>query len=74
VCSSDLTFIDIDTGETITVRDNDLTITETNITFTTQQLGENHRYSINVTASNIAGSATSQVSISKPAIIATDLV
>ena len=59
VCSAELTFMDVDTGETIALGDSDLTIqTEINITFTTQQLGENHRYNVTVTASNAAGSVT----------------
>ncbi len=58
--------MDVDTGETITsLGGTDLNITETNITFTTQQLRENHRYNVTVRASNVAGSATSQTMISK---------
>ena len=38
MCRSELVFLDVDTGETITLGDNDLSITETNITFTAQQL------------------------------------
>ena len=67
MCSGELTFVDIDTGEIITLGDTDLTIAETNITFTTQQLRENHRYNVTVIASNIAGSATDEkLRISKP--------
>ena len=65
MCHAEFTFVDVDTGETTTLGDNDLIITETNITFTTQQLRENRRYNVTVTASNIVGSATSQVGISK---------
>ena len=57
--------MDVDTGEIITLGDTDLTITETNITFTTQHLRENRRYNVTVTAFNAAGSAMFLVSISK---------
>ena len=65
MCRAELTFEDVDTREIITLEGNDLTITETNITFTTQQLRENRHYNVTVAASNTAGSATSQAGISK---------
>jgi hypothetical protein len=65
VCSGELTFIDVDTGETITLGDSDLMITENNITFTTQQLRENRHYNVTVTAFNTDCSTTFLVSISK---------
>ena len=65
VCSGELAFFDIDTGETITLGDTELTITETNITFTTQQVRENRRYNVTVMASNAAGSVMFIAAISK---------
>ncbi len=65
MCRAQLTFMDVDTGETITLEETDLTIAETNITFTTQQLRGNRCYTVTVTASNAAGSATSETMISK---------
>ena len=56
--------MDGNSGESIILGGTDLSITETNITFTTQKLKENRHYYITVTASNIAGSATSESSIS----------
>ncbi len=56
MCSAELTFVDVDTGETITLGSTDLTIAETNITFTTQQLRENHHYNVSVMASNAVSS------------------
>ncbi len=65
VCHAKLTFVDVDTEETITLGDADLTISETSIIFTTEQLRENRHYTVSVTASNIAGSAISHTVISK---------
>ncbi len=65
MCSAELTFANVDTGEIIILEDTELTITVTNITFTNLQLRTNHRYDVTVTASNVAGSATSQTMISK---------
>ena len=53
MCHGELTFVDVDTGETIPLGDADLNIAETNITFTTQQLVLNRQYRIQVSASNI---------------------
>ena len=65
MCHAKLTF-EADTGqEIIVLGDSDLIITKTNITFTIQRLRENRHYNVTVTASNIAGSATSQAGISK---------
>lgn len=50
--------MDVDTGEVIKLVDTDLSIAGTNISFTTQQLRENRRYSVTATASNLAGSAS----------------
>ena len=65
VCNAQLMFLDIDVGEIITLGDTDLTIAAVNITFTSQQLRENRCYNITVTASNIAGLATSQIMLCK---------
>ena len=54
--------VDVDTGETITLRG---TVVETNITFTTEQLSTNCHYTITITAFNVAGTAISRNSISK---------
>ncbi len=59
-----MVFVDVDTGETITLGDTALTITETNITFPTQQLRENRHYNVTVTASNYRGQAVSYTRIS----------
>ncbi len=62
MCGANLTCVDVDdTNGNITLGSTDLTIAETNITFTTQQLRQNRRYTVTVTASNAAGSATSEV-------------
>ena len=65
MCSSELTFMDLDTGEIITLREGELTIVENNITFTAEQLRVNRLYNVTVRASNKAGSTTSYVTISE---------
>ena len=66
VCSFKLDAVDVNTGETIELRDSNLAIiAETNISFTSAQLKENHCYYVIITASNYAGSATSANKISK---------
>ena len=65
VCSAELTFVDVDTRETITLGNTDLTVAETNITFTAEQLRMNRHYNITVIAFNVAGTATSRNNISK---------
>ena len=67
MCSSELTFVHLDTEEIITLRGGDLTIAANNITFkiTTTELRMNYFYTIIVRASNSAGSATSYVTISE---------
>ena len=64
VCRSRLTLTDISTGEAIQLGDTNVTISETNITFATQGLREDHYYNVTVTASNIAGSAVSHIILS----------
>ena len=60
MCRAELTFVDVDTGETITLGDTEnLAVTESNITFDSQQLTSNRRYRVVVSASNIGGQATS---------------
>ncbi len=63
-CSGEIVFVDVDTGETITLDNTDLTITETNITFTNQHLKQNRHYNVTVTASNSRGQAVSYTRIS----------
>ena len=65
MCSSELTFMDLDTGEIITLGDGELTIVENNITFTTEQLSVNRHYNVTVRASNKAGSTNSYVALSE---------
>ena len=57
--------MDLDTGEIITLGDEELTTAGNNITFTTKQLRDNRRYNVTVRASNSAGSTTSYVTISE---------
>lgn len=65
VCTAVLTFVDLDTGDTITLGTTDLTLEENNITFTAESglLTTNRHYDVTVTATNIAGSATSYITI-----------
>ena len=58
-------FVDLDTGEIITLGDRELPIVGNNITFTTEQLRVNRHYNVTVRASNSAGSTTSYVTISE---------
>ena len=65
MCSGELIFVDVETGETIALGISDLTFVAANISFTTQQLRENRHYIVAVEASNVAGTAISQTRISK---------
>lgn len=66
MCSGELTFMDLDTGESVKLGNTDLTIAGNNsITFTTERLTPNHRYNVTIRAANIAGSATSNITISE---------
>ena len=65
MCSSELTFMDLDTGEIITLREGELTIADNNITFTFEQLSVNRHYNVTIRASNSAGSTTSYATISE---------
>lgn len=65
MCTGQLTFVDLDTQEIITGGNNNLNITENNITFTAEQLKVNRRYIDYVSATNIAGSVTTNVRISE---------
>ena len=58
-CTCEMNFVDLDTGETITVVDHD------ECTFITRQLMIKRHYNITIHASNGAGSATSYTTISK---------
>ena len=60
MCDDELTIVDVDTEETVTLDDNTLIVDKTNITFLTQSLRENRRYNVTITASNVAGSALSE--------------
>lgn len=64
MCSGELTFKDLDTGESLTLRDVALSITENNITFT-GQLRLNRHYNATVRAANVNGAAMSCISISE---------
>ena len=64
MCSGELMFVDLDTGEIITLGDRESTIAENNIIFTNEQLRDNHLYNVTVRASNSAGSTTSYIAIS----------
>ena len=65
MCSGELMFVDLDTGEIITLGDGELTTAGNNITFNAEQLSVNRRYNVTIRASNKAGSTTSYVTISK---------
>ena len=65
MCSGELKFVDLDTGEIIKLGNGELTIAEINITFAAEQLRVNRRYNVTVRASNSAGSTTSYVTISE---------
>ena len=58
-------FVDLDTGEIITLGDGELTIAGNNITFNAEQLSANRLYNVTVIASNKAGLTTSYVTISE---------
>ena len=58
-------FVDLDTGEIITLGDRELTIAGNNITFSAEQLSVNRHYNVTIRASNSAGSTTSYVTISE---------
>ena len=65
MCSGELKFVDLDTGEIITLENGELTIAEINITFATERLRVNRLYNVTIRASNSAGSTTSYVTISE---------
>ena len=65
MCSAQVIFMDVDTGEVIILGGTDFDIEEANITFTTHRLQENRHYSIAISASNAFGSAMSNANISK---------
>ena len=56
MCNSELTLVDLDTGEIITLE---------GTTFTTENVTVNRHYNVTVNASNSAGSTTSYVTISE---------
>lgn len=57
MCSSEVTFVDVDTRETFVGKDSEKTVIVTNITFSTEQLRENRHYNVTVFASNIVGTS-----------------
>ena len=63
-CTSILTFVNVDSGET-TVISGDVTPSSENITFDPSQLDTNSNYNVSVMASNVAGSAVTYTSISE---------
>lgn len=65
MCSSEIIFLDHDTGENIIKRDSDLDIVERNITFTTEQLKANRHYIVTIQAWNTNGSFTSYTNLSE---------
>ena len=62
MCRASLTCVNLDDDSegNITLGGAKLTISGSNITFTTQQLRQNRRYAIIVTASNIRGKMTAE--------------
>ena len=64
VSDGELTFMDADTGETVTLGGNALKLHETSITFSTLPLRENRHYNVTITASNADCSALSDTQIS----------
>lgn len=69
MCGSEILFLDFDTGESITLQDNDLDIAIRNITFTTAQLKANRHYDVAIQAWNSHGNATSYTAISEGAFM-----
>ena len=74
MCTSELEFVDLDTEAFILLfgdmewsntTDANLTIEWSKITFTTEHLSANHLYNVTITATNVAGSATSYITISE---------
>lgn len=65
VCSAEITFIDENSDESITLLNSDLTIMLTSVSFTNEKLRLNRKYRIMVNASNINGSFISSDDISK---------
>ena len=64
MCQVELMFLDMDTGNNLTLSEEDLAITVTNISFNSQLLTSNRQYSLRVSASNVAGQAVSNEVIS----------
>ncbi len=65
MCTVDLMFVDLDTGESITLGDTDLTVEGNNVTFTTELLTTNRRFNVTANATNIAGSSVSHTTMSE---------
>ena len=62
MCSSELSFTDLDTQEIITLGAADLTIAENNITFTSELLTVNRHYNVSVSVKNIVESTSTKFS------------
>ena len=65
MCSAGITLTDTNTDESMTLLNSDLTITLTNVSFTSEKLRLNRKYRIMVNVSNINGSSVSSGDISK---------
>lgn len=57
--------LDAQSGGSLVTGDIILTISENNITFTTEQLTFNHRYNVTIRATNVNGTGTSYIPISE---------
>ena len=63
VCSSDLTFTNIDSGDSFSIQADEAISEE--ITFDSQQLMTNSWYRVRINATNVMGSAISYTNISE---------
>ena len=65
MCDAHLVFIDLHEKEIITIESSNLTITDSSVVFTTEQLRKNRLYDVTIHAINVNGSATSDTRMSK---------
>ena len=65
MCDGKLKIVNQDTNSEIFIQGNDLNITMNIIMFTSEDLEKNQLYNVSVNASNINGSAVSNVSLSE---------
>ena len=61
---TELLFVDLDTGDIVTLTIENLAISGSNITFSSDELTHNRQYIVDVRATNAAGTATSNYRIS----------